>query len=491
MVLATLRNYRNFCGVAVCCVVIAITSQAQTLTTLATFNGTNGANPLGLTQGFDGNFYGTTLDGGTQNVGTAFKITPAGLLTTLHSFCSDANCLDGSYSEGRLTQASNGNIYGPADLGGTGNSGVIYRITSAGNYGVFYNFCSQPNCADGVIPVSVVQSRNGNLYGTTYGYRTNSTDLGTVFELTLGGTLTTLHTFNGLDGANPQGALLQASNGNFYGTTSQGGSTTPCGPGGLPGCGTIFEITPPGRLTTLHIFNGTDGDFLGYGEALVEGSDGNLYGTAMYGGSSIQCFYGCGTIFKISATGKFMTLYNFCSQASCTDGANPVESLVQGTDGNIYGTTVGGGNSAGGGTIFKITPQGVLTTLYNFCSQPNCADGASPEAALIQDTDGNFYGTTEWRGTNNSGTVFRFSMGLAPFVKLVQDAGKVGQNMGIYGQGLTGTTGVSLNGTPASFKVLSDTVIRAIVPAEATTGPVTVETPSGTLKSNVAFRMIP
>jgi len=140
MVLATLRNYRNFCGVAVCCVVIAITSQAQTLTTLATFNGTNGANPLGLTQGFDGNFYGTTLDGGTQNVGTAFKITPAGLLTTLHSFCSDANCLDGSYSEGRLTQASNGNIYGPADLGGTGNSGVIYRITSAGNYGVLYNF---------------------------------------------------------------------------------------------------------------------------------------------------------------------------------------------------------------------------------------------------------------------------------------------------------------------------------------------------------------
>lgn len=482
--LGTLRHCKSFCGVIVFCALTLMASQAQTLTTLAEFNGTNGASPLGIIQGFDGNFYGTTLNGGTQNEGTAFKMTPAGILTTLHSFCSETYCLDGSYPEGRLTEASNGNFYGPADFGGTNGGGVIYKIASAGTFTVFYNFCSQPNCADGITPVSVIQGRNGNLYGTTYGFRTNSNDLGTVFELTQGGALTTLHTFSGPDGANPQGALLQASNGNFYGATAQGGSSTPCGPVGLPGCGTVFQITPSGTLTTLHIFNGTDGALPGYGESLAEGSNGNLYGTAMFGGSSTECYYGCGTAFQISAAGKFTTLYHFCSQTNCADGGNPVESLALGTDGNIYGTTMRGGNSGGFGTIFKISPQGVLTTLYEFCSQPNCADGAGSQAALVQATDGNFYGTTDI-------TVFRFSMGLGPFVKLVRDAGKVGQTMGIYAQGLTGTTGVSLKGTPASFKVISDTIIRAIVPAGATTGFVTVETPSGTLKSNVPFRVIP
>ena len=412
IMLGILRNFKSFCGVILFCAMTAMASQAQTLTTLAVFNETDGANPLGLIQGFDGNFYGTTLDGGTQNVGTAFKVTPTGVLTTLHSFCSEANCLDGSYSEGRLTQASNGNFYGPADFGGTNGGGVIYRITNASKFEVVYNFCSQPNCADGITPVSVVQARNGNLYGTTCGNRTNSPDLGRVFELTLAGTLTTLHTFSGPDGSNPIGGMPQAFNGNLYGTTSQGGSTTTCGPVNLPGCGTIFVITPSGTLNTLHIFDGSDGALPGYEGSLIEGTDRNLYGSAMYGGSSgptPQCPWGCGTIFKISPAGKFTTLYNFnfCSQPNCSDGSTPVESLVQGTDGNIYGTTMQGGNSNNGGTIFKVTPQGVLTTLYDFCSQPSCADGADPEAALIQDTDGNFYGTT-------ADTVFRFRRALVP-----------------------------------------------------------------------------
>ena len=492
--LGILRSCKSFCGVSLFCAVTALALQAQTLTTLAQFNGTNGANPLGIIQGFDGNFYGTTLNGGTQNYGTAFKMTPAGVLTTLHSFCSETNCIDGWWPEGRLTQASNGNFYGPTDNGGTGalSSGVIYRITRKGDFTVLYNFCSLPNCADGVIPISVIQATNGNLYGVTFGAPNKQYNyLGTVFELTLNGTLTTLHTFTGPDGSYPQGPLLQASNGNLYGTTSQGGSSTTCPYDTFVGCGTVFQITPSGKFTTVHIFDGSDGALPGYGGSLIEGNDENLYGTATDGGGTTQCASGCGTIFKISPTGKFTTLYNFCSQPNCADGATPVESLVLGTDGNIYGTTMQGGNSADGGTIFKITPQGVLTTLYDFCSQSSCADGAAPEAALIQATDGNFYGTAEWRGTNGSGTVFRFSMGLGPFVKLVQNTGKVGQAIGIYGQGFTGTTGVSLNGTPASFKVLSDTLIRAIVPAGATTGFVTVNTTSGTLKSNVPFRVTP
>jgi uncharacterized repeat protein (TIGR03803 family) len=204
----------------------------------------------------------------------------------------------------------------------------------------------------------------------------------------------------------------------------------------------------------------------------------------MFGGSSTQCSDGCGTIFEMSPKGKFTTLYNFCSQTNCADGANPVESLILGTDGNIYGTTTRGGNSDGFGTIFEISRQGVLTTLYEFCSQPNCADGAGSQAALIQGTDGNFYGTT-------GGTVFRFSMGLGPFVRLLWNSGKVGQTEGIMGQGFKGTTGVFLNGTPASFTVVSDTIIRATIPAGATTGYITVQTPGGTLKSNMPFRVVP
>ena len=226
--LGILHSRKNLCGVTVFCALTSMAPQAQNLTTLADFNGTNGSGALGLIQGFDGNFYGTTLDGGTQNVGTVFKMTPAGVLTTLHSFCS-TGCLDGNYPEGRITQASNGDFYGPTDFGGTTGAGVIYRITSAGEYSVFYNFCAVSPCSDGASPISLMQGRNGNLYGTTNGYRIGP-DLGSVFELTLGGVLTTLHNFSGPDGANPQGALLLATNGNFYGATTQGGSSTGCGP---------------------------------------------------------------------------------------------------------------------------------------------------------------------------------------------------------------------------------------------------------------------
>lgn len=140
--LGTFRRWKNFCGVILFCAVTAIASQAKTLTTLAAFNGANGAIPLGLIQGFDGNFYGTTLEGGAQNYGTGFKMTPAGVLTTLHSFCS-AGCADGGWPEGRLTQASDGDFYGPTDLGGADGSGVIYRLNSSGMFTVLYNFCSQ------------------------------------------------------------------------------------------------------------------------------------------------------------------------------------------------------------------------------------------------------------------------------------------------------------------------------------------------------------
>jgi uncharacterized repeat protein (TIGR03803 family) len=203
-----------------------------------------------------------------------------------------------------------------------------------------------------------------------------------VYELTLSGTLTTLHGFSGPDGSYPASALIQATSGNFYGTTELGGSSTVCAGGGAPGCGTVFEITPSGTFTILHSFSGTEGQYPGSGGSLIEATDGNFYGTTDRGGTGTafpQCPYGCGTIYRISPRGEFATLYNFCSQLNCTDGAVPVASLVQGTDGNFYGTTIYGGNSTGNGTSFKITPQGVLTTLYDFCTQQKCATALYPK----------------------------------------------------------------------------------------------------------------
>jgi uncharacterized repeat protein (TIGR03803 family) len=190
---------------------------------------------------------------------------------------------------------------------------------------------------------------------------------------------TTLFNFDYANGDGPTGAFVQGIDGNFYGTAEDGG---------VNGQGTIFKITPRGTLTTLHSFNGTDGDIPVAG--LVLSPDGNFYGTSLLGGTSSACGPGCGTVFKISPGGKLTTLHNF----EGTDGSYP-GPLTQGTDGNFYGTT-GGGGAHGEGTVFTITAAGALKTLYSFCSQTGCADGSGPDSnmALIQGSDGNFYGTT-------------------------------------------------------------------------------------------------
>ena len=200
---------------------------------------------------------------------------------------------------------------------------------------------------------------------------------------------------------------MQAADGNFYGTTVEGGPH---------GAGTVFKITAAGKLTTLYSFcsqaNCPDGDQVYAGP--VQGRDGNFYGTTWAGGDP-NCYGGCGTIFKITPTGTLTTLYRFCTQTGCPDGAFVAAGLVQATDGSFYGTTAGGGGLSGNGTVFKITAAGKLTTLYSFCSQANCADGGDPVGGLVQATDGNFYGTTEV-GANNScngsagcGTIFQIT----------------------------------------------------------------------------------
>ena len=446
-------------------VVLTQAAWAQTFTTLVSFSGVNGANPTSsLIQGTDGKLYGTTEVGGTDGEGTVFRISFGGTLSPLYSF----DLSNGAYPNG-VVQATDGNFYGTTAYGLGGQSyGTIFKITPGGALTTLYSFV-------GDYPVAgVVQATNRTFYGTTYSGGTNG--YGTIFKFIPGGAPTTLHSFDSTDGANPTDLLVQATNGSFYGTTSYGGTN---------GYGTIFKITPGGALMTLYSFDGTNGSSPRAG--LMQATNGLLYGTTEFGGAN-----GYGTVFKITPSGTLTTLYSFCSQSGCTDGQNPAAGLVQATDGDLYGTTMGlssGPNYYG--TIFKITPSGTLATLYSFCSQSGCADGQTPVAGLVQATNGDFYGTTYLGGASGDGTVFCLSVGLGPFVETLPISGTVGTAIKILGTGLNGAISVSFNGIAAAFEVVSTSEIITAVPAGASSGKVQVVTPSRTLSSNVAFRVLP
>jgi uncharacterized repeat protein (TIGR03803 family) len=403
--------------------------------------------------------------------------SPCQTLTTLYSFCSQPNCADGAGPSGGVVQATDGNFYGTTGSDGSHGGGTVFKITPSGSLTTLYNFCSQPNCADGTNPqVALVQGTDGNFYGTT---PSGGADLGgTVFKITPSGTLTTLHSFcsppNCTSGTDSQAALVQGTDGNFYGTTADGGANNnnDCG----EGCGTLFKITPGGNFTTVYNFcsqpNCADGN---EPAEFVQGTDGNFYGAAREGGNAPYCsaLDGCGTVFKITPSGSLTTLYTFCSQPSCADGFLPV-AVVQGADGNFYGTTIGGG-ATDSGTVFKITPSGMLTTLYSFCSQPNCTDGSQPYAGLVQAADGNFYGAARFGGSYGiddycgpgCGTVFKITPN-GSLTTLHWFAGPDGENpsagmvQGIDGN-FYGTAGGGSNGAGIVFR-LSPTSPEQFIP---------------------------
>ena len=349
-------------------------------------------------------------------------------MTTIHNFCSLSGCTDGRYPHAGLVRAANGDFYGTTAEGGANQGGTVFKITPAGTLTALHGFCAQSDCSDGSVP---------------------------------------------------EAGLVQATNGDFYGTTMQGGANRE---------GTVFKITPNGTLTTLYSFCSqsgcTDGETPHAG--LIQGTNGNLYGTTYDGGDNLG-----GTIFEITPSGTLTTLYSFCAQSGCTDGENPYAGLVQATDGNLYGTTEYGGANGTHGTLFRITPSGTLTTLYSFCSQSGCTDGANPIAGLVQATNGDFYGTASEGGVNGEGTVFNLSIGLGPFVKAQPAYGEVGAAVDILGNDLTGAISVGFNGTPAAITFVSPSEIVATVPAGATTGKVAVTTSGVTLLSNVPFRVLP
>jgi len=280
---------------------MAIAAPAQTFKIILNFNGTDGANPdnMTLVRGNDGNLYGTADFGGTFSEGTVFKLTPAGNLTTLYNFCQQPNCTDGSNPVSGLTLGVDGNFYGTTITGGTSSEGTIFKITPKGVLTTLHSFTG----ADGALPTSaLVEGRDGNLYGTASAGGNYTAcpgfaqaGCGSVFAITPNGTFTLLHLFDLNDGATPEAALIQAADGNFYGTTFQGGAA---------GYGTVFKISSSGTLTTLHSFTGNDGEYPG--GVLLEVKRGIFYGTAGFGGVN-----GYGTIFKMTSTGVLTTLHNF------------------------------------------------------------------------------------------------------------------------------------------------------------------------------------
>ena len=470
------------CMTVILVAVTATPSLAQTLTTLHSFRGgADGDAPEGtLIQATDGNLYGTTVGGGGtgEGNGSVFKMSPNGALITLYRFCSKSGCPDGSFVDGGLVEGADGNFYGTTSFGGAYDGGTVFKITPRGILTTLYSFCTQPACADGMVPdYPTLLLSDGYLYGTT---QRGGISGGTVFRINSRGVLTTLHNFcsesNCTDGHTPSAGLIQGTNGMFYGTTDLGGANQQ---------GTLFEISKAGKFRTVYAFCSQPACADGSEPiaAPVLASDGNLYGTTSgLGGQSTEN----GTVFRLTPSGTLTTLHVF----DHADGSWPA-AMIQATDGNLYGTTWNGG-LLDGGTLFKITLDGTLTTLYNFCSQSSCSDGQRPIAGLVQETNGEFYGTTSNGGTGASfGTVFSLSVGLGRFVKIQPSYGKVNTKVIILGNNLTGATSVIFNGTPATFTVVSDSYIKAVVPTGATTGLVEVSTPRGTVSSNVTFQILP
>lgn len=360
-----------------------------TFTTLHSFSGADGTKSFaGLLQGKNGNLYGTTYYGGANNDGEIFQITTAGKLTVLHSFRG----ADGEYSYAAPVQGADGNFYGTTYLGGSKSDGTVFKMTPGGKLTTLHSFVG----TDGSQPLAgLAAGSDGNFYGTTN--LGGSHGDGVVFKVTPSGQFSVLHNFCSkaacVDGQNSYAGLIQASDGNLYGTTLAGGTQ---------GHGTVFKITKGGALTTLYSFCSqsgcADGEFPQ--TALVQASNGNLYGETILGGA-----YGSGTIFELTLSGALTTLYSACSQSNCPDGNYLYAPLVQAKDGNLYGIMqIGGANNSG--TVFQITLSGALTTLYSFCSQAACADGQYPAAGLVQAANGNLYGTTADGGVHGDGTVF-------------------------------------------------------------------------------------
>ena len=504
-----------------------------TLTTLVSFTGTNGpavgSNPIcGLTLGTDGSLYGVTQFGGSSGLGTVFKVTTAGVFTSLVSFTGTTGAALGSNPRAGLILASDGNFYGTTAAGGSGGGfGTIFKMTPAGTLTTLVNFTGTTGAALGSTPLgALVQGSDSNFYGTTNLGGANN--LGTVFVISPAGALTTLVNFTGTTGtavgSSPKGGLVQAGDGSFYGATLSGGAG---------GFGNLFKVAQGGVFTSLISFTGTTGTNLGTSPngSLVLGVDGAMYGTTSAGGLN-----NAGSIFRFTTDGQFATLVNLNAapvfgrpgQSSGgdlygtttgggtalgygtvysgtpgnatqllaplvpTSGTTALASrggLLLAADGNFYGTTASGG--AGNlGSVFSLTPAGVLNTLVSFTSTGAVA-GSSPLAQLITGSDGSLYGTTSGGGSSSGGTIFKVTLG-GTFTNVINFTGTSGANLGsspqapliigsdgnYYGTTAAGGTG---GGFGTVFKLTTGGTLTTLVNFTGTIGSTLGSGPVGAL----------
>ena len=448
-------------------------ASAQTYKDIHNFgHGNDGVAPLGtLTQARGGSLWGTTQEGGTNDCtgsgnlgGVVFKIGPSGREIAFANFSDAVGC----DPYGGLTLALDGTLFGAAFYGGGsgncgGGCGTIFKVSPAipGSLTALYSFFLAPPWP-GVFPEAPpILGTDGNFYGSTYGLNRGN-DYESIYRITPSGSFTVLAAIGS------SAPLLLGTDGNFYGTSD----------GGTSGDGIVFQMTPQGTLTTIFNFDGTHGASPNLG-ALIQGLDGNFYGATQGGGA-----YNDGVVFQLTPQGAITVLHNFGDPNYPNDGTSPYAGLVQATDGNFYGVTSSGGK-LGYGVIFQVSPSGTYSLLHDF----NGKHGANPESTPMQHTNGKIYGLTAGGGIYGAGVVYSFDVGLGPFVSFVSTTGKVGSSAEILGQGFKGTTNVSFNGTAAKFIIVSDTFLRASVPAGATTGFVTVTTPGGELTSNKPFQV--
>jgi uncharacterized repeat protein (TIGR03803 family) len=476
------RSGMTAIAVAVIAVVVmfagaAVPAQAQTPTLLYTFMQTTDAcAPRGnIVQGRDGNMYGGGAACGGNGTGAIYKISPAGVESVFFNFPSQwTNC-----GGAGLTLGSDGNFYGACEGGNPATGmGSIFRLTPAGVFTDLYDFTGANGDSLPVYPP--IQASDGNFYGVT---GNEEQVCGNIYKLTPAGVYKNLHTFT-FGSECHSSNLFQASDGNLYGTLAQ------CTLPGSVGC--VYKISTAGVFKEIHGFSFTTGDNPCTG--MIQGKDGKLYGATNQGAAN-----GSGNIYKMTTPGVATDFHDFnnATDASCVNNSGPPVNLLQVADGSFYGVNPAFGPNGNGG-IYKLTSAGVFTA-FLFPNPP--VDGNLPSSTLIQNTNGLVYGTTPSGGGGSGGcpntcqgTFFSVATGDVPFVKLepTQKTGNVGASVGMFGQGFSNASVVKFGGVAATSVTLSGTTyLTAVVPAGALTAPVTVTTSGTKLTSSQTFKVLP
>lgn len=459
-------SHRTVFFIAAALLCAATLTQAQTVGTVYNFAGgkTSGQYPwyVTLVQGTSGALYGTTYAGGANGMGTVFSVTTSGTQTLLHSFKGGSS--DGANPTGGLTLGTDGNFYGVTQQGGSKSSGVVFKITPTGTITILHTLNGS---TDGSFPWGPpIEGSDGNFYGTASGGGNKGS--GVVYKVTSTGTYSVIYEFDVTHGFGPIAPPTQGTDGFLYIPVSEGGAEF---------CGTVVQLSTAGVVNNYYSFPCGSGGAFPLGP-LVQASNGDFYSTTQDGGTN-----GEGTTYQITTGMAVTILHNF--GAVFGDCTYPGAGMLLATDGNYYGSASDGGGH-GDGCLFNTSTSGTYTGLYSFNNTTNGTQ-MSPLAPPVQLTSGVLYGVTEFGGPSNDGTVYSLNMGLAPFVNLPLFTGKEGHQVLILGTHLKGTTEVTFNGAPATFKVLSDTHMTAMIPAGGTSGTIRVTTPKAILEGRKEF----